>query len=212
MHHPDRLLAPKLIMLCAMLTSPLMADPIGLDAFSGSETLIDFELIASRHPITDQFAAQGLTFDPGLFGDPAPGSSINGSREATNYSVNTDIYNPIVAHFQELQFRVGFFAAGGSNEGSILLQAFRSDVLIEGATFQAHSILPGGNLRSVFAGLEIDGGFDRVEISRLDSNRAFSIDDLRFEPIPSPGAFVPFTLAIFVKGRRARRGQVARRS
>ena len=191
------------ITIAGVLTTSLAADPIGMDDFSGLETLIDFETILPEEPITTQFSVLGLNFEPGLFGDPFPASTIQGTMEATNF--NGSITNPIVALFDEPQLRIGFLAAGDSIGGSlILLRAFLSDIVVDEFTFTTDEILPGGTLPSVFAGLEVLGGFNRIEIRRLGGGGAFSIDDFRFE-IPAPGTLALFGLAGLCGTRLRRR-------
>lgn len=177
-----------LIVSCLIINLAFVnASPITLDAFDGSETVIGFETISSSEPITNQFETLGLIFSGGLYGDPATGSSIQGSMEATNYWSSGDISNPITASFSSIQNKVGFYVAGvSSGDSTILLSAYLGSGLVDEYAFNTgHDVMPGGSLVSVFAGLEVPQGFDRIEISRLDGNQAFSIDDFRFVPEPA---------------------------
>ena len=197
----EMLLVPFLICLF-VIAEIVSAIPVTQDFFSGSETLIDFESISSGELITTQFSGLGATFSGGLFGDPQSNSTIKGTKEATNYLASNSISNPIVVSFSQMQLRAGFLAAGMNTGGNdILLRAYSGSHLVEESTFVTSDILPGGNLPSVFAGLEVSEGFNRIEISRLDGNLAFSIDDFRYE-IPEPATVLLLGLGGLLLRRR----------
>jgi hypothetical protein len=179
------------------------AVPIALDTFPDSEILLDFESISSSESITTQFSGLGVTFSGGLFGDPFPNSTIQGSMEATNYLSSANISNPITAFFSQVQRNVGFLGAGTDTPGStILLSAYLGSDLVDQSTFIADTILPGGTLPSVFVGLEVLQGFDRIEISRLDGNGAFSIDDFRYVPEPATAFLLGLGSLLMTRRRR----------
>ncbi|MGD9285419.1 MAG: hypothetical protein PVG68_17240, partial [Desulfobacterales bacterium] len=74
----------KKILLCLVLLffglSNAYAIPIGIDAFSGNATVIDFNSIKNNEKITTQFDSDGVTFSGEFYGDyNFPDSTINGS-------------------------------------------------------------------------------------------------------------------------------------
>jgi len=157
---------------------------------AGEITVIDFESINPSDPITTQFSDLGLIFDPGLFGDPYPSSSIQGNREATNFLSDPSITNPITADFASPQALVEFLVAGGSRGGIIELHAFLGSDKVGVASFDTNDVLSGGTLPSALARIQVASGFDNIEIRRTDRNGAFSIDDFRFTAVPEPSTFV----------------------
>ncbi len=166
-----------------------LASPIGLGDFTPASTLIDFETIAGGVQITTQFQGLGVVFSGGFYGDPFSGSTIQGNREGVNFpSSASPIRNPIIAIFGTLQKRAGAWV-GQHVDGAgdiILLQAFRGGLLVDEHRFSTGSALPAGNISSVFAALQVESGFDRLELSGLSGNEALAIDDFRFETVPEP--------------------------
>ncbi len=187
----------KKFLLCLVLLllglSPAHAIPIGIDDFSGSETVIDFDNIAPAVPITDQFASQGVTFSGNPFvGDPFPSSTINGTQSGANFTSLSDINNPIEAVFSSVQRRVGMFF--GFSEGTIptfQIDVFLGSTLLETQMFSGSGvILPGGTIPSLFGGIAFAGGFDRIEFSNISDFGAFQVDDFRFEAVPEPATLL----------------------
>jgi len=171
----------------------------GLQARTCAQVIVTFESIAPGVPISNQFAGLGLVFGPGLYSDPFPASSINGTREATNFTSVANITNPIIASFATVQFHVEFFAAGDGGGGSLFeVRAFAGAIQVDQQLFTTGSILPGGTLPSVTAILDVPVGFDRLEITRTDGNGSFSVDNLSFVPAPEPSGL--FLLAIAAAG------------
>ncbi len=199
------------------------ATPIGIGDFSDSQTIIDFNGIPAGEAITNQFEKEfGVTFllsgslDPPLFddegkpfpiffGDPTPGTTINGTMSAANFN-NSQIDpiegNPINAEFTSLQNRVGmFFGTANSLDTEVQIQAFRGERLLETQTFLslAGNSLPGGNLATVFGGIFLESGFDRIEFSSKGFG-TFQVDNFQFErsedrapgpgPIPEPATIL----------------------
>jgi hypothetical protein len=118
--------------------------------------------------------------------------TINGTLFGANFfPVNT----PIVAEFSSVQNKVGMFF--GFSEGADPL--FQIEVFLDGKSQDIQTfggpgeILPGGDIPSVFGGIFVEEGFDRVLFSNISSDRIFIVDDFRFEtgnPIPEPAAFL----------------------
>jgi hypothetical protein len=183
-------LCTLLLFLCSAWGATSAAAPVGLAAFSGSETVIDFESLFDSELVTNQFAGLGVIFSGGLNEDPFPDSSIQGNQEGVNFVSGCDT---IIATFSAPQNRAGALVAGDNfGNNSIRFEAFLGAASVDSFTFDTGTtILPGGSLPSVFAALEVlGGGFDRLEITRTDDSTAFSLDDFRFEGVPEPTTFV----------------------
>jgi len=188
-----------IVFLLFLSLSSAHATLIGIDAFLGSETVIDFNDIDSGEPITDQFVADGVNFfgDP-FVGDPFPDTTINGTMSGANNTSLSDINNPIVAEFNSVQNRVGmYFGTPQNTNTEVQIQAFLEDSPVGDAeTFEslAGNTLPGGNLPTVFGGIFLAGGFDKIEFRSISNNRSFQVDDFRFEgsvnPIPEPATIL----------------------
>ncbi len=182
-----------LSILASMMASLVaVGGVIPLSSFTGGAALIDFGSIAPGESLHNQFAALGVTFDAGLFGDPFPGTTIQGGSEVTNFTSVANITNPIVARFSPPQRRVGLLVAGvPPYDIDIRVAAYRKSELVGEGVFRADTVLPSGTLPSSFAGLQSFRGIDRIEISNPTGIGGFSLDDLRFESaiaIPSPAA------------------------
>ena len=174
------------VFLLFLSLSSAHAIPIGIEDFSGSETVIDFNGILSGEAITNQFAPDGVNFTGSPFQGAPLGTTINGTMSGANFS---PINNPIVATFSSVQIRAGmYFGTIPGEPNTVQIQAFRGDSLLETQTFlsSGSDFLPGGNLAAVFGGIFLAGGFDRIEFSNNSDPKAFQIDDFRFEPIPEP--------------------------
>ena len=175
-----------------LLCSNLHAAPIGLGGFSGGETVIDFNTIASGVSINNQYAALGVTFSGSPFqGDPFPETTINGTMSGANHN---PINNPITATFSSTQNRVGMVFGGPIGSVTTFeIRAFLGAGQVDLQTFVSDGFQPGGNVPSVFGGIEVAGGFDRIEFASLTSNFAFQIDDFRFEStaaVPEPATMI----------------------
>ena len=173
---------------------------VGLGAFSGSETVIDFESIASGEAITTQFLADGVTFsNNGLFG--VTDSSITtqfpsgGSVVAGNFVVDPVLglvccTDAVIAEFSSTITRVGFdIASGGSDDTTITAFVFSggSPTATGTFTFTASPVM--------FFGLEDLSGIDGIAFQVLTQNPgAFAMNNFRFEgsvaPIPEPSTMI----------------------
>jgi hypothetical protein len=190
----------KLLVTCVCLlgiSNQAGAIPIGQGAFSGSENLVDFNGLTSGTSITNQYVGLGVTFSGSPFlADMFPATTINGTMSAANHN---PINNPITAIFGSVQNRVGMmFGTQIEVVSTVEIEAFLGATLVDSATFVSGGLQPGGNVPTVFGGLEVAGGFDRIEFRALTGNAAFQIDDFRFEStqVPEPRAITLMCLGI----------------
>jgi len=187
-----------IVFLLFLSLSSAHAIPIGIGDFSGSETVIDFDLIPSGDLITIQYTPLGVTFSGSpLQGDPFPSSTINGTPTAAKLELN--FVNPVIAEFASLQNKVGmYFGTPPGGPTTVQIQAFKGGSDVETQTFTSPTgdVPPGATVATVFAGLSFDGGFDKIEFGSTSGSLGFDIDDFRFElsddrvpgpkPIPEP--------------------------
>jgi hypothetical protein len=173
------------------------AIPIGIEAFSGNATVVDFNDIVSGTPITDQYQEDfGVTFsgNPSFIADPNPeNSSINGTIAGVNFPIN----NPITAVFDSVQNKVGmdFGIIGLTPIARIQVFKGTNTDPLESWDFLGPqpSELENGIIPSFFGGIFIEEGFDRIEFSNISGDGFFHVDDFRFEtgkPIPEPATFL----------------------
>ncbi len=203
-----KLTKPFIVLLCFFtLSDSLHAVIILEDQFSGSETHIDFENLSLAEEVINQYAAQGVSFQGGLFQDVFTASKLGNTQEVMNYNpYNGVTTNPVIAEFATPQHRIGFRISGTSSSGQlILLELFDNTDLVEQQLFTTEDILPGGNLPSVFAGIENSDGFNTLSVSNLSNNGFFQMDDFRFETThtPEPSALLLTSLVLgYAKLRR----------
>lgn len=209
-----------IVFLLLLSLSFAHADRIGFEDFSSNATVIDFNDIAPREPITNQFEKKfGVTFsddfddvvtifqgDPDFDRKDGTPTTINGTMSGANRNLSGIIQNPIIAEFSSLQNRVGMvFGTAPTIDTEVQIQAFRGERLLETQPFLslAGNNLPEGNLATVFGGIFLENGFDRIEFrsnSEAINFQAFQVDDFRFErskvhapgpgPIPEPATIV----------------------
>jgi hypothetical protein len=187
-----------------------IVSPVGLGAFSGSATVIDFSTLNNDDPITTQFTGLGLTVSGGLFADVGgPSGVIFGSASASNFLPSNPgpaPYNTIVLTFSTPMIRIGM--------DEISLPGNFNITTPGGALAYPKDLNPG------FVGFEDLTGFTSVTLTvtrDLDNDNAFGIDNLRFESaVPEPtsatllgGALLLLGCARLRAWRKARRRRLA---
>lgn len=210
---PERFASKMLLsaLLGAVIVAPHAshASVIGLGAFSGSATVINFdtlsgsEAIGTGEPITTQYAGQGVTFGNAaatantLIGSSIPASSAPNVAFVDQGSGQGSM-PPLSLFFSVPVSRVGMDF--GSSQGSFFTMAAydSSDTLIETHDFVGSGAAIG---LAGFAGLEETTPIARVELSyHPNSNPSisfnFAIDNLRFDQIPANDVPEPSTLAL----------------
>lgn len=187
-----------IVFLLLLSLSSANATSIGIGDFSGSETVIDFDLIPSGDLIKRQYTPLGVTFSGSpLQGDPFPRSTINGTPTAAKLELN--FVNSVIAEFTTLQNKVGmYFGTPTGGPTAVQIQAFKGGSEMETQTFTSPTgdAPLGATVATVFAGLSFDGGFDNIQFGSTSGSLGFDIDDFRFEksedrapgpaPVPEP--------------------------
>lgn len=197
-------------LLGAAILAPLSAhaSAIGIGAFSGSATVIDFDSlggtpdIGTGELVTSQYAGQGV-----IFGNAAAtANSFLGSFFPGTSAPNVVFVEqggggplpPLSIFFSVPVNRVGMNFGSSGNSFFTMAAYDSSNTLIESHDFVG---LPDGNLQAGFAGLEETTPVARVDLSYHPSSRPsltynFSIDNLRFDQIPVSHVPEPSSLAL----------------
>jgi hypothetical protein len=182
--------------------------PIGPEAFSVNANVIDFDSIAPEEEITNQFAADGVTFFSDIsagkpfVGSPIfPDTTINGTQSGANFLNFLPVNNPIEASFSSLQNKVGMdFGIIGTNPKA-QISVFRGITDVDPFFTYIFEFPPnfptndGKIIPPLFGGVFVSDGFKKVEFSNLapGDEGFFLVDDFTFEtgkPIPEPATFL----------------------
>lgn len=172
-----------LLLIVFTIPSSLLAAPsaINMSAFSGSETVIDFNSILNEQQITTQYAASGVTFSGALYGMTNPGDlsafpDNGGGVIASNwiYSGSGNQGLSFTATFTSIQRRVGFYVRTNSGDNTTIAVSLNGN--------PQGSILFTTSAPASFIGVEDPNGFNSVTVTvQNNSNGFIAIDDFRFE-------------------------------
>ena len=137
------------------------AIPIGPGAFSGNETVIDFDSVPVSVPPPGPFSIGPVTFSESSTGSGGPGWRllsgffVPGSRALTD---NAGISNIVIDFMNPVQ-RVGLDV--GVGPATYDVRFFSSSLTLLGTVSQS---LPNNNRAFFFAGWEDLGGISRIQI------------------------------------------------
>lgn len=170
---------------------------VGLGAFDGSETLIDFNSLTSDELITNQFAGSGVTFSGSLYGHTESFDlayfTNHGGVIASNWIYNNPNGPELTGLTWEATFsssvtRAGFWL-NAWQEDDVLLDVFQGAALQGNLVFD---VLDSND--EIFVGVQSLTGFDRLSftLDMQNQNGYFAIDDFRFggTPVPEPSTWV----------------------
>lgn len=189
------------VALFASSASVASAAPTVITSIAGPTVVIDFSGAANEAPITNQYAAQGVTFSGSLFGMtnigdtkffPGPPTAI-----ASNWTYDTSPYLQgltFEADFTSHAFNVGFYQALNSGD-------FLTATVFDGATNLGSVDFPSpwGGFDVTFQGVSNDVAFDRVvfTVNKTD-NGFFAMNDFTFDA--APGVPEPASWAMMLVG------------
>jgi len=161
----------------------LLAAPsaIGLFAFSGSETVINFNSIADEELITGQYSGSGVTFSGALYGLTDPGDLVFFPSNGGGVIASNWLYDgggnqglSFTATFTSMQTKVGFNVETNDPDNTTI------EVFTNG---NPQGSIPFDTSQSViFIGVEDPNGFNSVTVTVQNNENGFiAIDDFRFE-------------------------------
>ncbi len=193
----------SVLAIAALMAGSATAAPISvpLAAFVGPQTVIDFDdpLLGNNILLTNQFVADGVTFDPTNGGAFAFGTSVR------NFApVDQPVGGSITIDFTQSMLRVGFdVATQQTDDLSVAVTAYKGGVVMSTLTFVT------GALSQRFVGIEDSMlGIDRLVLTAVGPNVGnFNIDNLRFQasPIPEPSAALLFPTGLLLAAHGIRR-------
>lgn len=199
-----RLLPLAAVLAAALVARPAAAAPLVNNVGIASPTVtITFSEVALAPGtlVTNQFAAFGATFDPGMFYDTQP--LFFPTAALANYDFNTT-FTPVTIVFGETLTEAAF--AMQANDGNSIFEALLNDVVVE--SFFAPttlSFLPDTSQASNFYGFT-GVAFDAIRIT--PGGGFFQMDNLQLGAAAAPE---PGTMALVALGGLATVAGVARR-
>lgn len=187
---------------------------VGIGAFSGSETVIDFDSLAEDEIVTTQFLSSGVDFSSSshVSGSTAAGGGSEGwfffSNPGTAVLQNfieicldsPSFCQPVIIDFTTPHSLIGFDIITNPSTSTFDVQ------LVSAGSSTIFSI--STSFPESFVGFQDPAGIDRIIITEpsIEGEGAIGIDDLRFEgvvPEPSTLLLVGSGLAgVIVFGRK----------
>jgi len=188
---------PFLLLFIFVFAADIHAMPtsIGLDAFSGNETVINFNSIADEQLITNQYTASGVTFSGAIYGLTNDGDIENypndgGGVIASNwlYSQGSNQGLSFTATFASPKTKVGFYGSTNDPDNTTVEVSLNGNS--QGSVF--FDTGPGGYQNVLFIGVEDPAGFNSVTVSVQNNHNGFiSLDDFRFEDAGAQPRAIP---------------------
>lgn len=178
-----------------------VAAPVLINSVSAPSTTIDFSSIGNTTPITNQFAAQGVTFSGALVGltnsgdvgtFPGPPSAV-----ASNWDYNGvgRVGTSFTATFSSPVTEVAFYEEVNQDDNLTLS-------LFNGSTALGSLVLPNGfGNNGTLYGVQELAGFDKIvaTVSVVD-NGYYALNDFTFTQITAGGVPEPATWAMMLLG------------
>ena len=194
------LLTKGMIALTLVLT-PVVATAapiqVGIGAFSGLETVLDFDGVLLGQTITNQFVGQGVDFSGStLISGSTAGGTVNdahnfftspGTAVLQNFltGVNCLPCQPVVIDFLTPMQLIGMDLVSAGNSA-----AFTVENTLLGTSTLFNINVGVNNNPDVFAGFFDPAGINRITIA-TSINGAIGLNDLRLEqPVPEPSTML----------------------
>ena len=182
----------KIMVLVALLATSNLAysSLMGPDDFSGSETLIDFNLLASGTKLDRQFSRMGI-----IFKNTSNYTKISESTFEGVVTPNSAFSRLNSGGLQEILFTIPVNLFGleldGSEGKTFIMNVYGSRGMIESVNGENNS----------FLGVQTDELITRIEISPNITGFNFVFDDVRFETNIEPNLIpLPATILLFGSG------------
>ena len=182
----------KIMVLVALLATSNLAysSLMGPDDFSGSETLIDFNLLASGTKLDRQFSRKGI-----IFKNTSNYTKISESTFEGVVTPNSAFSRLNSGGLQEILFTIPVNLFGleldGSEGKTFIMNVYGSRGMIETVNGENNS----------FLGVQTDELITRIEISPNITGFNFVFDDVRFETNIEPNLIpLPATILLFGSG------------
>ena len=205
----------KLFRLVAvgLLAGPMAAHsaliPIGIGAFSGSQTVIDYGPTQTFAPV-DGVTIGGVLHNFSIGGNPSNDAVIDSGPGNTNNitvaNIEGNTLGVLSLLFPTLQNRLGYgfaISVGGNVAAATIIELFdAANVSLGTLSFNG---APDPSFSGGFAGVERTIAFSRAEVTwNRNAALRFAFDNLQFERVPEPGtlALLGLGLAILAAARR----------
>ncbi len=208
-----------LVMLVIAFSAPVFAAPTLITSVSAPSRVIDFAGSYNEYPITNQYAAQGVTFAGALIGLTSIGDTRlfpgNPSAIASNWNYDAqnqggDIIGNYVglsfsATFSSLINQVGFYEETSDN---VTITEYN------GANFIGRYKLPGVSGDVSFYGVADSTPFNRIVVDlTLGTDGFFAMNDFTFHTeVPELATWALMLIGFAGLGLAGQRARVRRRA
>ncbi len=167
---------------------------IGLNEFSGSETVIDFSSIGNEVLINSQYSGSDVTFSGSLYGMTNSGDLSQFPNNGDGVIASNWLYSIgsqgtwFDVDFANVLTRVGFYIEHWPTDDLTITLEYNG-------TSSGSVAFLSSSLYSEFVGVEDINGFNRIRVSVASNiNGFYAIDNFRFEgavaPVPEPATML----------------------